>query len=475
MFVGRKEELGQLESLLAKEAASLVVIRGRRRIGKSTLVQEFGKRFYSYFEFSGLPPERKATAQDQRDEFSRQLQRQLGIPAVTSDDWGDLFWHLGQAVQKGRILVLFDEITWMGGGDPLFLGKLKNAWDQHFKRNNRFVLVLCGSVSGWIDENILKSTGFMGRISLELVLHELPLHDCAAFWGKYQERISPHEKFKILCVTGGVPRYLEEIKPSLSAEENIRELCFVEGGILVHEFDHIFSDLFSRRAPIYKKVVSALVKGTQTREQLLKTLRVGKGGGISRYLEDLEKGGFIIRDHVWHFKEKTPSKLNRYRLKDNYLRFYLKYIEPNRESIRLGRFRYPSLGALPQWETVMGHQFENLVLNNRYIVYEKLHLSPHEVISDNPFFQKKSVQQSGCQIDYLIHSRFNTLYVCEIKFSRHPIQKEVIQEVAEKMKRLKIPKNFTIRPVLIHAGEVDEEIVESGFFDKIISFSEFLQ
>lgn len=475
MFVGRKEELMQLEGLLAKETASLVVVRGRRRIGKSTLVQEFGKKFSSYFEFSGLPPEKMATAQDQREEFSRQLRRQAGIPAVKGDDWGDLFWHLGQVTQKGRILILFDEISWMGGKDALFLGKLKNAWDQYFKKNPRLILVLCGSVSGWIDENILKSTGFLGRISLELMLQELPLRDCVAFWGKNQERISSHEKFKILCVVGGVPRYLEEIKPSLSAEENIRLLCFVEGGILVHEFDHIFSDLFSRRAPIYKKIVSALVKGAQIREQLLKNLRVDKGGVITHYLEDLENAGFICRDRVWHFKEKSPSKLSRYRLKDNYLRFYLKYIEPNRESIRRGRLSCPSLGVLPQWEAIIGYQFENLVLNNRHVVYEKLHLAPHEVTSDNPFFQKKSATQAGCQIDYLIHAKFNTLYVCEIKFSRYSLKKEVIYEVGEKMKRLKIPKNFTLRPVLIYAaGEIGAEITESGFFDKIISFDEFL-
>ena len=85
-------------------------------------------------------------------------------------------------------------------------------------------------MSTWIDENILSSTGFMGRISLELTLNELPLSTCNLFWRK--KMVSAYDKFKILSVTGGVPRYLEEIDPAVSAEENIYKLAFRKGGLL---------------------------------------------------------------------------------------------------------------------------------------------------------------------------------------------------------------------------------------------------
>src|ERR1700726_1365004 len=111
-FIGREPEMSRLKGLLSKKSASLIVVRGRRRIGKSRLLAEFGKEMQSFF-FSGNPPVRETTAQSQRDVFVRQLER-AGIPGVKPDDWGNLFWHLSKHTQKGQILIVFDEISWMG-------------------------------------------------------------------------------------------------------------------------------------------------------------------------------------------------------------------------------------------------------------------------------------------------------------------------------------------------------------------------
>ena len=138
-FVGRKHELSLLNDLLEKKVASLVVIRGRRRIGKSRLVQEFAQH-KKYYVFSGLPPTNNTTAQSQRDEIARQLALQSDIPEVKVDDWSKLFLLLAKEVKKGRAIILFDEISWMGSKDPDFLGKLKNAWDLYFKSNPKRIL-----------------------------------------------------------------------------------------------------------------------------------------------------------------------------------------------------------------------------------------------------------------------------------------------------------------------------------------------
>lgn len=147
-----------------------------------------------------------------------------------------------------------DEISWMGSKDPDFLGKLKNAWDLYFRKNDKLILAICGSATAWIDKNILSSTGFMGRESLTLTLDELPLSVCAEFWNSENERISSHEKLKLLAVTGGIPRCLEHINPVLSAEENVRQMCFNKAGILFNEFEKIFSDLFSPKNILYKDI-----------------------------------------------------------------------------------------------------------------------------------------------------------------------------------------------------------------------------
>ncbi len=412
-FIGRAEELAELQQLLTKRTASLVTLQGRRRIGKSRLVEEFAKRNGRFYSFSGIPPTPATTAQSQRDEFAGQLSQQTGLPEVTADDWSKLFLLLAEKVKTGSCIILFDEISWMGSEDPDFLGKLKNAWDLHFKKNPHLILVLCGSVSSWIEKNIISSTGFLGRPSLYMTLQELPLKDCKLFWGKLKKLISAYEKFKILAVTGGVPRYLELINPKLAAEENIRRLCFIKEGALVNEFEHIFSDIFGKRSKIYKKIIERLVKGAESAEELAKEVGLTRTGTFSEYLLDLVLGGFIARDFTWDIKTGEVSKLSYFRLKDNYVRFYLKYILPNKAKIDKGLFKNVSLNSLPGWETIMGLQFENLVVNNHHEIIQLLGLRPEDIVFANPFFQRKTARQKGCQIDYLIQTKFQCVYVAK--------------------------------------------------------------
>lgn len=471
-FIGREAELSRLKGLLSKNSGSLIVVRGRRRIGKSRLLAEFGKEMKSLF-FSGNPPERGTTAQSQRDIFSQQLQR-TGIPSVKPDNWGDLFWHLSKHTQEGRILIVFDEISWMGGKDPLFLGQLKTAWDMYFSKNPQLIIALCGSISSWIEKNILSSTGFLGRITIDLVLEELPLHSCNAFWRPRERRISAYEKFKLLFVTGGVPLYLEQIRPNLPAEQNIRDLCFTKGGLLVREFDEIFSDLFSRSKGIHKKIVTCLANGSKELVQICKELGKSQGGLYSQYLDELVKAGFLKRDFIWDLKSGDQRKLSRYRLSDNYLRFYLKYIAPNRVKIEKGKVPASMLSNLPGWEGIMGLQFENLVVHNFKALWKMLDVSEEEVVMDGPFFQSATIRQPGCQVDYMIQTRFHNLYLCEIKFSKDPIGKKIIDEMEKKIKRLKLPKRFSVRPVLIHVNGVEDVVLDDGYFDKIVDFGQLL-
>lgn len=126
-------------------------------------------------------------------------------------------------------------------------------------------MILSGSQSTWIEKNIINSTGFFSRISYQLTLEELSLRECNEFLNRDEKRISSYEKFKLLAVTGEIPRYLEEIQPRWSAEENVRKLCFTSEGLLFNEFDHIFSDLFSKRSEKYKLMVRHLVEGNRQR------------------------------------------------------------------------------------------------------------------------------------------------------------------------------------------------------------------
>jgi uncharacterized protein len=478
LFIGRQQELKKFNLLLKKNTASLVVIKGRRRIGKSRLIQEFAKSIKTY-ALAGLAPTPETTAQGQRDEFGAQLGRLVNQPPFRETDWSVLFSRLASHTRKGRMMIVLDEVSWMGSKDENFLGKLKQAWDAEFKSNPQLIMVLCGSVTPWIEKNILSSTGFLGRISLDLTLEELPLADCNKFWGIWgngaNENISAYEKFKVLSVTGGVPKYLEEILPQLPAEENIRNLCFDPSGLLFREFNQIFTDAFAGRSATYRRIVECLADGMYEAEAIYKKLNVEKSGAISEYLDELVKSSFVRRDYTWDLKKGKVSKFSRYRISDNYLRFYLNYIEPHKEQIEHHSFADRSLTSLPGWATILGLQFENLVLNNRPKIWELLGIDPGDIIFDNPYFQNKTTRQEGCQIDYLIQTRFDTLYVCEIKFSRHPVGMDVVTAMREKIGRLKVPRNISRRPILIHVNGVSDEVLEARYFADVIDFGQLLQ
>ena len=470
-FVGRENELKRLLDLQKKKMASFVVIRGRRRIGKSRLAEELSKHFDKFYTFIGLAPEEGVTSADQLDEFSRQLAQQFNAPGAKYDDWSNAFWALSERVKTGKILLLFDEISWMGSKDPTFLSKIKNLWDQYLKKNDKLVFIVCGSASAWIEKNILSSTGFVGRISYTLTLEELPLSDCNKFWPK---GISAYEKLKILSVTGGIPKYLEEIDPKLSAEGNIKKLCFTKGGFLVEEFKQIFSDLFLRESALYKKIIELLSDGAKERLEICEILKMDPSGRMSEYLSELELAGFISRDHTWSIETGVDSKLSKYRLSDNYLRFYLKYIEKNLSKINRNSFNLKSLTALPEWNTIMGFQFENLVINNKDLIWSALDINPEDIVSENPFYQRKTTRNPGCQIDYMIQTKFSSLYICEFKFLKREVGYSIIAEVQKKIDSLKFPKGFSIRPVLVHVNGVHEDVIDSDYFSGIIDISKFL-
>lgn len=469
MFFGREFELEQLENFLKKPIAGIAVCCGRRRIGKSTLIQHAAKK-YPFYEFYGLPPREGITNQDQLDHFSSMLAKKFSIPKMTFNDWQDALDMLAALTKQGQYVIFLDEISWMGGKDKDFPGKLKGVWDTQFKKNPELKLILCGSVSSWIQENILQSKGFLGRVSLTIDLEELPLQQANRFWSS-APYVSSYEKFKIMCVTGGVPRYLEEINPKIDAEKNIKQLAFSSGGLLVGEFDKIFADLFGKNAEDYKLIVRTLVHQSQSTEDIARALNVELSGHLSHKLSVLMECGFLVRDYVWQAK-KRMEKLSKYRLKDNYLRFYLKYIEPKKELINKNLYRELDLENLPDWSGIMGLQFENLILNNLGQIIEKLGISPESLQSASPYFQNPTKQHLGCQVDLLLQTRYTT-YVVEVKFGKM-IGIEIIAEMIQKIERLKIPKTVSVRPVLIYQGEVSRQLIKEDFFSHLIAFDDLL-
>jgi hypothetical protein len=281
------------------------------------------------------------------------------------------------------------------------------------------------------------------------------------------------EKLKLLSVTGGVPRYLEEIRPDLSAEQNIFQMCLKKEGFLFSEFENIFASIFSRRAGIYKKILNSLVGGTKTIDEICQYIGIEKSGTMTRYLGDLSEAGFVQKDVSYNFKTNKPSKFSRYRLKDNYTRFYLKYIQERRPVIDSGLLKGASLDNFIEWNVISGLQFENLVLNNIKKLIDLLGISPASINFASPYFQSRTKNLESCQIDLLIITR-HSLYICEMKF-RKKVSKKVIPETQDKSRKLRIPRHLSIRPVLIYSGDLDPSIETEDYFSRIIHMDEFFR
>ena len=484
MFIGREKELESLCSLLDKRTASLVACRGRRRIGKSTLIEEFAKRNHCRLvEIDGLLPREGMTNQVQLDNFIEKLSAQTHADGTKVSSWFEAFGRLDQALAglmtawNGWVVVLLDEVSWMGRYDADFPARLKSAWDTMLKRHDRLIVVICGSVSTWIKKNILENTGFAGRFSRDLVLRELPLSHCKAFWGDAATRLSPSEIVDVLSVTGGIPRYLEEIDPRLSANENIKRMCFERDGVLFGDFKAIFSQVFGAESVLKQKVLRTLIDGPRTCIEVADALGVVRGGSLSETLEVLVDAGFVTKDEGYNPETGKKARMVKYRLSDNYTRFYLKYVLPHETEILSDTYLFDTLESLPGWDSVLGLQFENLIVNNFRELVNPLHLEGIPVLSAVPYEKRASKTngaegQEGLQIDLLVQTR-KSVYVVEVKRKRH-IGESIEAEVAGKVAKLRHLRGISIRTALVYEGELAPVVRGNGYFDAIISAADLL-
>lgn len=477
MFFGREELIDQLSSLCRKRVASLVTCRGRRRVGKSTLIEVFAeKNGCRFIKLEGRRPAAKLTNADELWTFVQQLSAQTDAPKTPVEDWPEAFRRLSAAIRdRSWTVVLLDEVSWLAHYDESFADNLKIAWDNVFKKHQKLILVVCGSVSSWIKDSIVDNPAFMGRRSLDVVVPELPLSECVKFWGKKAARIDPREIIDVLSVTGGIPRYLEEIDPSLSAEENIRKQCFCPNAVLRTDFDEMFRDVITEQADFSAQVLRRLIDGPKNAAEIVAELELEKGGRVSGVLNRLQEAGFVAVDNGNNPETGEKPRERRFRLRDNYTRFYLKYIEPVKDIIDAGSFEFSSIGEFVDMDSVMGLAFENLVVNNYRELIPHLHLQGSAIMSAAPYRRRGTKGprgRKGCQIDLLIQTR-RAICVVEIKRKRE-IGRDIIEEVDAKIKAIKRPDGVSVKAALVYDGHLSPVAKADGYFDAIIPFSKLL-
>ena len=472
MFIGREREIEDLTGFWGRDQGVLITCRGRRRIGKSTLISEFASRTAKTFiSIVGLAPRKGMTDARQRRNFCEKIAEYAERDYVAADTWSKAFRQLDELlVDCGRTVVLLDEISWMGGYDLDFAGYFKEAWDTYLHRHRDLIVVLCGSVSAWIAENILNSTGFVGRDSFDIELGELSLADSVKLFGPMSERLSTTEKLDLLSLTGGVPKYLEEVRPELSVDDNYRRLCFLPRSLLFREFNETFREVFGVRMTTRGRILRLLLDGGLSSSELAEQEGKQPNGTYADALRDLQLAGFVAEDAGLSPLTGKPVKQSRYRVKDNYARFYLKNIEPRAAAIKAGLFEFSSLEQLNGWDSILGLQFQNLILNHVTDLFPRLGLGKSLVLSAAPYVQNATKRNRGCQIDLLIRTE-RMLMVVEVKRKKQ-IGHEIIAEVEEKVRRLRHDRRLSIRTALVYDGNLSASVPADRYFDFIVPVDE---
>jgi len=343
------------------------------------------------------------------------------------------------------------------------VSELKMMWDQYFSRNNGTTLVLCGSIASFMIKMVLRSKALYGRVNLEINLLPFQLFEAKQLLQSFG-KVETIESFLLL---GGIPQYLKMVHNSPSLYLGIGELAFTRNCYFSSEFEKIFVSHFGKNEH-YGKIIRVLSKHSYGlfREQISNKCNIPLSGNLSDDLFNLESAGFI-RSFVPIDKNEN-SKIKKFVLVDSYLMFYLKFIEPNLNSIEIGKpYIFLKITQSTGFSSFLGRAFEVFCQNHAYFISQILGFSGIEY-TVGPYF-RKTTEEAGVQIDLLFDRQDNVMTLCVMKYSRSPVGVDVIEDVEKKAMTLQKISKKTIQKVLIVKESATLELVKSGYFYKIVS------
>jgi len=249
-------------------------------------------------------------------------------------------------------------------------------------------------------------------------------------------------------------------------------MAFMCQGLLFREFDDTFNAVFGSTVVNRRRLLEALVERHLTATEIAALEGRKPNGTLIRALRELCLAGFVERESGLNLRTGKVQKIDRYRIKDNYIRFYLRFVAPQTEAIAKGTFAFSSLEQLGGWGPMLGRQFENLVLNHVSDLLPLLGLERSLVLSAAPYVQNATTRGEGCEIDLLIQTR-RSVFVVEIK-RRTEIGASVMDEVAEKVRRLDLPRGLSVRTALVYEGSLSPQVEAERYFDFLIPAARLL-
>ena len=318
MFIGREAELKFLEDKYQEKRGQLIVLYGRRRVGKTETLREFCKDkphvFYSCTQ---------STDKAQLVKFS-QLMLKEDIPArnYISEfaDWEKAFHAILDLPYGDRKkLIVIDEFPYMCKGNDSIPSILQNLWDSELKDANVMV-ILCGSAMSFIEKELLaEKNPLYGRATGIYKMQAMGFYDAARFFPDY----SPRDKVLTYAVLGGIPHYLNQFDPKRSLSENIKRNILTKGSVLYSEVDFLLHQEL-RETPIYNAIIEAVALGNTKLSDISQKAMMDSTSKTSVYLRNLIELGIVEREFSVDvkLKEKANASRGAYRLTDNFFRFW---------------------------------------------------------------------------------------------------------------------------------------------------------
>ena len=410
-MVGRNVEIIKLERLVKKKKSSFLAITGRRRIGKTYLIDTYFKSKMC-FRITGI---QNASKDEQIVNFTHKIASFSNKNIITKPkNWQEVFMHLKLYLKtlnkRSKKVIFIDELPWIVTERSDFLQILAHFWNDYLSKEKHFILIICGSASSWLTKNIVNDKGGLhNRLTDIINLQPFNLSETKAFFKSLKINLNHQEISKLYMAFGGVPYYLEQIRKGESAAVAIERICFSSSGMLKNEYDNLYKALF-KNAHNHEKIIEVLAKkhtGLDRKEIILKS-KIKAGGTYSRTIEDLLLSGFIT-EFIPFGRKKRGVK---YRLNDEFSIFYHRFMKTNK---KFTKGIWLQIATSQKYKIWTGFAFENLCFRHVDQIKEALGISA--VYTETSSFNLKGTAKSkGFQIDLIIDRKDNVINLCEIKY-----------------------------------------------------------
>lgn len=428
-IIGREREIGLLRDSYESKFSQLVVVYGRRRVGKSFLVNQF---FNDDFAFK-LVGDYMLDKKRQLRNFHEELKRKSGTGFPVPETWSEAFWQLRDYIDSlekdKRHVVFFDEMPWLDNHKSGFLQAFEYFWNSYGAAKDNLMFIVCGSATSWLVDHIDHNRGgLFNRTNLRLYLESFTLHETKLFLENRNIHWSYYDICECYMILGGIPYYLNLLDGALPYSANIDNLFFRRHSLLWDEFDHLYNTLFTKSGN-YIKVIEALFTRRigLCRKQIVGISGLSDNAVLTKILKNLVDSGFV-RIVQYYGKKKMGTF---YQVSDYFTMFYLRFVrnhDVNDEDYWSHSTQSPSRRAWAEFT------FEQLCLDHIKQIKKKIGISGVRT-KQSSWAVAATDEHPGAQIDLLIDRNDRMISICEMKFSEKPfaIDKDYDLELRRKI------------------------------------------